>query len=270
MKFLEVQDAAFAYGNQRVFEKISFNLNPGEVLCLLGPNGSGKTTLIDCLLGLKKLNSGGIRLQGENLIKLRHYQLAKKIAYVPQIQEKSFPYKVIDMILMGRTAYTSIFSSPHVKDLSIAEEALKLVDMYEYKERIYTQLSGGESKMIMIARALAQATPIIIMDEPTAHLDFKNEMKILETIIKLIKESKVSVVIATHNPNHPFFFKNNGINTSVLLLNNSKSTLLGSPEEILSVNNIKKVYNISSKILTYLDDEKQKQLNYIVPINTVN
>ncbi|MCG8640193.1 MAG: hypothetical protein MI862_10655, partial [Desulfobacterales bacterium] len=97
-----------------------------------------------------------------------------------------------------------------------------------------------------------------------------NEIKILETIKKLIKESKASVIMATHNPNHAFYFKNNGINTSILLLNNSQSTLLGSPDEILSVSNIEKVYNISSKILTYLDDEKQKQLNYIIPINTLN
>lgn len=268
--FLEVNDASFAYGKERVFAEISFELNRGEVLCLLGPNGSGKTTLIDCLLGLKRLDQGDIRLLGENINRLKPDQMAKKIAYVPQIHENSFPYKVIELILMGRAAYTSLFSSPQANDLNIAEEALKLVDMYEYKERICTQLSGGESKMIMIARALAQDTPIIILDEPTAHLDLKNEIKILETIEKLVKESNVSVIMATHNPNHAFYFDNNGIKTSILLLNNGNSTLLGSPDEILSVSNIESVYNVSSKILTYIDHEKHKPVNYIIPLNSLN
>lgn len=267
MQLIEIGDASFKYGNNHIFENINLDLLKGEVLCLFGPNGCGKTTLLDCILGVKSLNSGLITIGEKNIKKIGVQDLAKLIAYVPQIHNKSFPYKVIDIVLMGRAPYKSMFSSPCSSDIEIAENALELLGMKDFKDKVYTQLSGGETQLVMMARAIAQETPIIIMDEPTAHLDFKNELKILESITEFVKEKNISIIMATHFPNHAFYFENNGINTKVALMNNKKIATMGRPSQVLTENNMKKVFKINSKVFS-LDSRENEKINFIVPLNS--
>lgn len=267
MGIIEVKDAAFAYKEKNIFSDISFSLNPGEMLCLIGPNGCGKTTLLDCILGIKKLKNGEVILNGQSIEAMKPYQVARQISYVPQSHEMTFPYRVLEIVLMGRAAYTSMFSSPKQRDIEIAESALDMVGMLGFKDRIYTQLSGGEAQMVMIARALAQQTPYIILDEPTSHLDFKHEHTVLENIVDLMREKKLGIIMATHFPNHAFYFENSGIKTSVAMFHNRRLKEIGSPSQVLSKQNMYKVFNIETKLLSYEDDTYQKS-SYIVPLST--
>lgn len=261
---VDVKNVAFSYNQSNdVLKDINFQVKKGQVLCLVGPNGCGKTTLLDCMLGIRKNNSGEVLLNGNNIKTLKPFQIAQQIAYVPQSHEAAFPYKVIDMVLMGRAAYTNIFSSPKEKDIEIAENALDMVGMKKFRDRIYTQLSGGEAQMVMIARALAQDTPIIIMDEPTSHLDFKHELTILEIIVDLVKKKDLTIIMATHFLNQAFYFENNKINTLVAMIQNGKIGAYGAASEVISNENISNIYDINAKVVLYDND-----LSYIVPIST--
>ena len=208
---IEVKDLSFFYGEKKVFEDLTLEIKRGEVFCLLGPNGCGKTTLIDCLMALHRPSAGSIDLCGRPLSGYKRHEIAQKVAFVPQIHSPSFPYTVKEVVLMGRTAYTGAFSAPGKKDEEIAIEAIGRVGMLSFADRAYTSLSGGEMKLVLLARALGQESDVIIMDEPTAHLDFRNELLFLETIGELVRKNGISVLIATHSPTHAFYFEGLGI-----------------------------------------------------------
>lgn len=270
MSLLEIIEASFAYektGNN-VFQEMSTSIEPGEICCFMGPNGCGKTTLLDCILGVHKLRKGRILFNGKDISSFRPGEIARHIAYVPQSHERTFPYRVIDIVKMGRAAYTGRFSSPSAQDKAIAQQALELVGLSHLKHRPYTQLSGGEGQLVMIARALAQKTPVIVMDEPTAHLDFKHEMVVLETIVRLVKNSGITVIMATHFPNHAFYFENNELNIRVALMHNKKILALGSPSDVIREENMKLIYNVNTKMVSCpLDNESE--LRQLIPVGTI-
>jgi len=267
MVLLEVENLTFAYDPQDIFKNISFQVNKGEVFFLLGPNGCGKTTLLDCILGLLKPKGGDIRLNGKDTKGIRCDHIAKQLAYVPQGHEKTFPYTVLDIVLMGRASYIGMFGSPSEQDIDFAEEALKLVGIIHLKNRRYTQLSGGEGQLVMIARALAQKTPLIIMDEPTSHLDFKHEMVILETIVELVRDTGISIIMATHFPNHAFYFENNRVNTRVALMNQGTFLVSGTPTDVISEENLRWLYNINARVASFFINTEQ-ELRQVIPIST--
>lgn len=266
---LEVKNLSFAYGEQVVLQDISFQLKPGEILFLLGPNGCGKTTLLDCVLGFLKPREGEIYLNGNDITNMKADKIARQLAYVPQSHEKTFPYTVMDIVLMGRASYIGMFAAPSREDTAIAKEMLDLLGIYHLKDRPYTQLSGGEGQLVMIARALVQKTTLLIMDEPTAHLDFKHEMVIMETIVDLVKETGISMLMASHFPNHAFYFENNKLQCRVALMDDHKFLDLGTPTRVLSEYNLRKTYNINTRIVSCVIDEAH-QLNQIIPISTQN
>lgn len=268
MPIIEVKNLSFGYDQHDVFHDINFRVRKGEIFSLLGPNGCGKTTLLDCVLGLLKPRSGSILINRTNITNIRPEYLAKQIAYVPQSHEKTFPYKVIDIVLMGRASYIGLFSSPSDEDMSIAEEALKLVGISRLKDRRYTHLSGGEAQLVMIARALAQKTPLVVMDEPTAHLDFKHELVIMETIVGLVKETGLAILMATHFPNHAFYFENNNIPTRVAMMNKGNFLAVGNPSEVLTEQNLKSLYNINARVVSYAID-KERELRQVIPVSTL-
>jgi iron complex transport system ATP-binding protein len=195
---LELKNVSCGYGKKQVLRNISLSLASGEILCLLGPNGVGKTTLFRSILGLLSLQGGEVLLNGTDIRFWTQKDKAKAIGYVPQAHEPPFPYKVLDVVMMGRTAHMGRFAMPSREDEDAALEALASIGASFLQNEIYTEISGGERQLVLIARALAQRPEILVMDEPTSNLDFGNQMRVLEQIKRLA--TKGFAIIMTSIP----------------------------------------------------------------------
>lgn len=259
---IAIENLSFQYGTQKILEQVSLKAHAGEILCLLGPNGAGKTTLLKCLLGITKSFEGEIRINQDNLRHFDSRRLARQLSYVPQKQTSSFPYSVLDMVVMGRTSHLGLFSTPKQVDYDLALQALDAVGLSHLSDRPFTKVSGGESQLIMIARSMTQESKCIVLDEPTAHLDFRNELVILERIKSLVMENNKTVVMATHYPNHAFYFENHGVSTKVAFLNEGRIQFYGSPKDVLTESNLESIYQIESKVL------KHEDLTHVIPLYT--
>ena len=193
---LEVKAASFGYAKRTVLRNISFKVATGEFLCLLGPNGVGKTTLFKSILGFLDVRAGEVTLDGQNIKKWSKPRLAKAIGYVPQAHTPPFPYTVLDVILMGRMAHLGLFSSPSREDVKIAEESLEKLSISFLKNMTYTEISGGERQMVLIARAITQKPQLLILDEPTSNLDYGNQVRVLLQIRKL-SDQGISILMTS-------------------------------------------------------------------------
>lgn len=256
---LEVKQACCGYGKRDVVEGISIKVESGEILCLLGPNGVGKTTLFKTILGFLKLRGGEILLDGENVQTWSRSRLAKAIGYVPQAHTPPFPFKVIDVVVMGRAAHLGITASPSKADIMIAEEALAILDVQFLKDRIYTEISGGERQMVLIARALAQKPKILVMDEPTSNLDFGNQIRVLEQINSLSRRG-LGVIMTSHFPDHAFL-----CSSKVALMQNNNVFSIGSVEQVITEENLKSAYGVEVKIFTTFN-KSGGSINTCVPL----
>ncbi len=245
---LEVNRAICGYGKRTVLEGISLDLNSGEILCLLGPNGVGKTTLFKTILGFLKMQGGEILLDGENIRHWSRNRLAKAIGYVPQAHTPPFPFKVLDVVVMGRTAHLGPFATPSKKDVQIAEAALDTLEISFLGDRVYTEISGGERQMVLIARALTQEPQILVMDEPTSNLDFGNQIRVLSQINKLAQRG-LGIIMTSHFPDHAFL-----CSTKVALLQKDNTFLIGAVDEVISEENLKAAYGIDVKIVSTVND----------------
>jgi len=245
---LDVDSLSFAYGDKTVFEDVSFPLRAGEILCLMGPNGCGKTTLLDNVMAIHKPKTGRIDLMGEPLHSYKRHQIARHIAYVPQTHQITFPYTVAEVVLMGRTAYTGPFGEPKAEDEEIALEALSKIGIRHFADRPYDRLSGGEVKLTLLARALGQKTALIVMDEPTAHLDMKNELFFLETLAGLCSEEQMAVLIATHSPSHAFYFDAKGLDCCAAMMSKGRIIACGRPDDVVTKDMIREVYGVNAAI----------------------
>ena len=249
-KLFEVKNISFSYNDEEIFSDISFSIEPGDVLCILGPNGTGKTTLIKCLNGLQDIRSGEILIDGVNIKKLSFKEISKHIGYIPQSHVPSFPFKVFDVVLMGRSPYLNLTDSPKKEDMEIATQALKILDIEYLKDKEYTNLSGGERQMVFLARVLCQKPDILILDEPTSHLDFGNQIKLLEIIDNLSKTG-LSIIMSSHFPDHAFLSS-----TKVAIMKDKKFIDFGKPNDVVTEDNLKKAYSIDVKLVE-LDDNRK-------------
>lgn len=256
---LEINNAVCGYGSKKVIEDISFDVKSGEILCLLGPNGVGKTTLFKTILGFLKLQSGEILIEGDNVKNWSRNRLAKAIGYVPQAHTPPFPFNVLDVVIMGRTAHIGPFSSPSKKDVLIAEEALETLNISFLKDRIYTEISGGERQMVLIARALTQQPDILVMDEPTANLDFGNQIKVLEQINRLSKNG-LAVFMTTHFPNQAYL-----CSTKVIILQKNNEFKMGQVEEVITEETLKATYGIDVRI-TSVKNQNGDKISACIPL----
>ncbi|MHC1682775.1 MAG: ABC transporter ATP-binding protein [Clostridiaceae bacterium] len=239
---LEIKNVVCGYGSKVVVRDISVNVESGEILCLLGPNGVGKTTFFKSILGFLKLQGGEIILDGENVQNWSKKKLAKAIGYVPQAHTPPFPFSVLDVVVMGRTAHLGTFASPSKEDVEIAEEALERLGISFLKDRIYTEISGGERQMVLIARALTQQPNILVMDEPTSNLDFGNQIRVLEQINRLSK-SGLGIIMTSHFPDHAFL-----CSTKVALMQRENKFIVGTVDEVVTEENLKSAYGVDVKI----------------------
>ncbi len=196
-------DLDFGYPGHPVGRGVSFTFGPGEVVCLLGPNGRGKTTFFRTRLGLIGAQGGRVTIGGEDIARLARREIAKRLSYVPQAHAGYFPFTVRDVVTMGRTAHLPAFAGPTSHDEAIALDALERVHLSHLAEQPYTRISGGERQLALIARALAQQAPLVVMDEPTASLDFGNQVRVLAEV-KRLKSDGVGVLMSTHDPDHAF------------------------------------------------------------------
>ena len=197
---LQVRDLGFSYdGSRQIFKAISFDVNAGEIICLVGPNGIGKTTLLNCLAGLWAPLEGSVLLDGKNMAGMPARDIARMIGYVPQTLHPSFDYTVLEYVVTGNAPWLNIFEKPGPEHYQRAEEALEQMAISHLADKPYTRLSTGELQQVSIARAIAQKARLILMDEPTAHLDYGNQLKVLR-LIKGLSAKGYAVVLTTHNP----------------------------------------------------------------------
>lgn len=246
---LDLLDVSCGYGQKNILSNITFSIESGKILCILGPNGVGKSTLFKTILGFLKLQHGSILLDGESILNWSRRKLAKSIAYVPQTQAQPFPFSVLEVVTMGRTAHLRSFESPSKKDVEIAESSLDRLEILFLKNRIFSELSGGERQMVLIARALTQQPQVLIMDEPTSNLDFGNQIRTLKQINRLA-QSGLCIVMTSHFPDHAFLCSAN-----VVLLQKDKSYQTGVFDEVVTEENLRKAYGIDVKIIHTVDDK---------------
>ena len=241
---LETHDLAFGYPERPVGRDVTLSVGPGKVLCLLGPNGCGKTTLFKTMLGLLAPQGGRVLIGDADVSSLPRANLARRIAYVPQSQGVAFPYTAHDLVLMGRISHRGPFAGPTTADHDAAERALADLGIAPLRDRDVTRLSGGQRQLVMIARALAQAAPLIVMDEPTASLDFGNQVVVLKAIRTLAARG-VGIILSTHDPDHAFV-----VASTVALMKVGRVIAVGPPRDVMTSANLETVYGVGVQIET--------------------
>lgn len=247
---IEARNLAYGFNNNIVGSNIYFEVAKGEMLFILGPNGIGKTTLIKTILNLLGPLDGDILIDNLSISDFNRKELGRIFAYVPQNNSFNFPFKVIDMILMGRTPYLEKFQTPKKKDYEIAFNSLEILNISHLENKPFTNISGGEKQLVLIARALTQEANFLVLDEPTSSLDFGNEVKLLKILEKLSKRG-MGVIMATHNPNHAV--KKSG---KILLLKGKKDFYFGSSLETLTKERLEKVYETKVDVAFTKKDKK--------------
>lgn len=245
---LEIKGLHFRHSTmaEDIINGIEFQANTREITTILGPNGSGKTTVFKCIAGLWKPQRGEILFGNKNISNLPYEKRAKMLAIVPQEHEPPFPYSVLDAVLMGRVSHVGVFSSPSKHDYFKAEEAIETVGVTHLKERAYTKISGGERQLVLIARALAQESSILLLDEPTSHLDFRNKVLVLKKVREIAKEKGLTVLMTLHDPNLAMLFSD-----KVVMINEGHIVSSGAPQRVISEESLRMLYGIDVSVINW-------------------
>ncbi|HBR09607.1 MAG TPA: ABC transporter [Clostridiales bacterium] len=246
---VEVKNLSFAYGGHAVLRDVSFTADSGAFLSILGPNGVGKSTLFRCVLGLLRGYTGRIVIMGRDAETLSIREMARLVAYIPQHSSPAFNYSVLDIVLMGTTAGLSAFSSPRAEDVARAEQALEKIGVAHLRDRCFHRISGGERQLTLIARALAQQAPVLMLDEPTANLDFGNQVLVLAQARALAREG-YTVIQTTHNPEQAFMFSDR-----VLALKDGRVLCQGPPKDILDEKLMRELYGVDVAVSSLFGDK---------------
>ncbi|MDY0190010.1 MAG: ABC transporter ATP-binding protein [Desulfuromonas sp.] len=242
MELIKARNVGFSYASQRVLHGIDFTLYAGDVVSLLGPNGSGKSTLLKILLGLYR-SSGEVTLLGKKLQHYKQAELAQHIAYVPQSHNMPFTFTAFDVVLMGRLAYCGMFSNYSKVDRNLAHDALEKVAMSALADEPFSNLSGGQQQLVLIARALAQQAHILLMDEPVNGLDYGNQIRLLR-LIKDFSSQGYTFLKTTHHPDHALYCSNR-----VALLKRGRMLACDGVERVLTAENIATLYGVEVEIM---------------------
>jgi iron complex transport system ATP-binding protein len=240
---LAVESLAFGFPGRTVGRDVSFALQAGEAMCVLGPNGGGKTTLFRTLLGLLPKHDGVIRLHDQEIENLSRHEIARRVGYVPQGHVGYFAFTVREFVLMGRTAHLGLFSVPGRKDREIAERALESLDIAHLADQPVTEISSGERQLALVARALAQEPKLLVLDEPTASLDFGNQVRVLQRISALAG-SGISILFSSHDPDHAFLCAHRA-----LLLAEGRVLEIGAPRAVIRADTLERMYGVAVEVM---------------------
>ena len=241
---IEIKNIVFGYSKDRkVLDDISLCFESDVITSVLGPNGSGKTTMLKIMLGLLQPLSGQVLIDGTDLQTIPLKERAKLIAYVPQKHNAVFDYKVLDVTAMGRVAHSSIFSGLSRADTKIAMESLERMGIAHLADKPYTQTSGGEQQMVLIARALAQQAKIMILDEPVTGLDYGNQIRLLKTLKELASEGKTCIK-TTHYPEHALWTSGRAV-----FMRNGHVLASGLTSEVVTTENLRAIYDTEIAII---------------------
>jgi iron complex transport system ATP-binding protein len=256
---VEVRNAAFQYAEHLIFEALDLDVSAGEVLTVLGANGCGKSTLLRCLGGALSLSAGSVHIDGEELAALDATARARKVAILFQEHQATFPFSALDVVTMGRTPYLSAFGSPSVQDRKAAARALEEFGLLHVKDRAYTELSGGERQLVLLCRTFVQQPAVILLDEPTAHLDFKNQVRCLQ-MIGMLAGRGVAIVLTSHDPNHAFLFPGRA-----LLMQLNRSIVIGRPTEVINHASLAATYGIEVGVFSVARPPPSQNLTFCSP-----
>jgi iron complex transport system ATP-binding protein len=243
---LELQSVCINYGRRRVLEDVSLSVRPGEVVVLIGPNGAGKSTLIRAASGIQPLCAGQVRIQGADLGRMSSSERARRLAVVPQARNLPPAFTVYEAVLLGRTPYIGWTGQASAQDHARARRALERAQLLPLAERRVGELSGGEQQRILLARALAQDTPILLLDEPTTHLDLHHQSALLNIVRGLATEGGKAVLMALHDLNLAGLYADR-----VAILVDGRMRHLGAPAEVLTERNLAAVYQVPIHVVTH-------------------
>lgn len=249
---LEISDADCGYEKGKPIQRyVNFTVESGEVCCVLGPNGCGKSTVFKSILGLLPLLKGKVTVDGDDISSWSPSRLADTMAYVSQNHIPPFPYQVKDVVMLGRVNKVGSMKQPTAEDYHIVENAMMDMGVFHLRDKVYTDISGGELQLVMIARALTQQPQILVLDEPTAALDYGNVVRVIEKVRELA-EKGYAVVMTTHSPDHAFM-----CDSSVVLLQKDNSMKFGRAVDVITEKNMKQAYGVNVKIVEFVNTKGQ-------------
>lgn len=239
---VQVERVSFSYGGHTVLRNVSFSLSGGQLVSLLGPNGVGKSTLFKCMLGLLRDYTGVISVQGQDIRRLARRAMAQQVAYISQSHHPAFHYSVLDMVLMGTSPRLSPLEAPNARERNIAMDALARMGLADYARRDFMRISGGEQQLVLIARALAQQSRVLIMDEPTANLDYGNQIRVLERM-RALADSGYTILQSTHNPDQAALFSHH-----ILAMHEGRLIAQGMPAEVMDDALMQALYGLDIRV----------------------
>jgi iron complex transport system ATP-binding protein len=240
---IELKSVTFAYVKEPVIREISISVPSGEMLGIIGPNSSGKSTLLRLMAGILRPRSGEVMIDNCDIAALSRREAARLVSFVPQETPASFPFSAFEIVLMGRTPHLPLFAFEREDDFRIAREALEATDTFELRERFLDELSGGERQLVIIARALAQAAPLMLFDEPTTFLDVRHQVQILEIITRLNREQGRTIVVVSHDLNLASIYCDR-----LVLLDKGRVAADGTPDEVLSSEILQETYGVKMTV----------------------
>src|SRR5512136_370503 len=243
---LKIENLSVSYGPRRVLEAVSLEVSAGQVLALIGPNGAGKSTLVRAASGVIPVDAGSIHADGQDLLALPPIKRARHLAVVPQAVTLPPAFTAWETVLLGRTPYLNFLGQVSARDEELARSALERVDALDLVERRVGELSGGEQQRVLLARALAQATPILLMDEPTSHLDLQHQVALMEMASRLAHSDGLSVLVALHDLNLAARYADR-----LALLVSGRVTARGSAAQVLTAEAIVLAYGLQVEVLPH-------------------
>jgi len=234
---IKIHNLSYSFSNRPVLQHLSFTVSEGDFFIIIGPNGSGKTTLLRTMAGILKSGMGQMEIFNRRISSFKRKEFARLVAYVPQASPVDFPFKVADLVLMGRAPYNSTLGIETEADRAASMQAMRFTEIDHLADRKLNQLSGGEQQRVFIARAICQEPKILLLDEPTASLDLAHQVRIMDLMEKLKSEKGVTVVMVSHDINLAAMY-----GSRLLLLKDGKIVSLGLPGKILDFETLEKAY----------------------------